>query len=102
MNKDVNNIINNISPSKIKNRTRFLSFDDDISQLSYWNNLNLKKIEISNKKVIINNYNVNQPDDMGYFYQANQPNNFANNFINNNNNNMIVTRKNSAFSAIIK
>ncbi len=105
VNKDVNNTINNISPSKIKNRTRFLSFDDEISQLSYWNNLNLKKIQISNKKVIIDNYNVNQPDDMGYSYQANQNNNFTNNFINNNNNNnnnMIITRKNSAFSAIIK
>ena len=108
VNKDVNNIINNISPSKIKNRTRFLSFDDDISQISQWNNLNLKKIEISNNKLIIDNYNVNQPDDMGYSYQAYQPNNFSNNdFYNNNttinnNNNVIITRKNSAFSAIIK
>ena len=104
----MNNIINNISPSKIKNRTRFLSFDDDISQISQWNNLNLKKIEISNNKLIIDNYNVNQPDDMGYSYQAYQPNNFSNNdFYNNNttinnNNNVIITRKNSAFSAIIK
>ena len=104
VNKNVNNNINNISPSKIKNRTRFLSFNDDMSQLSYWNNLNLKKIEISNKKVIIDNYNVNQPDEMVYSYQANQPNSFTNNFINNNNNNnnLIINRKNSAFSAIIK
>ena len=47
---------------------------------------------------------------MGYSYQAFQLINFTNNFynnntnnnLNNNNNNVIVTRKNSAFSAIIK
>ena len=106
-----NNIINNISPSKIKNRTRFLSFDDDMSQLSQWNNLNLKKIEISNKKLIIDNYNINQQEDISNSFNTLQPNNFPNyynnsfnnNFNNyNNNNNTIFTRKNSAFSAIIK
>ena len=111
VNKNTNNIITNISPTKMKNRTRFLSFDDDMSQISQWNNLNLKKIEIANNKLIIDNYNVNQPDDIGYSYQAFQPINFTNNFYNNNtnnnlnnnnNNNVIVTRKNSAFSAIIK
>ena len=112
VNKNVNNnIINNISPSKIKNRTRFLSFDDDMSQLSQWNNLNLKKIEISNKKLIIDNYNINQQEDVSNSYNSLQPNNFSNyynssfnnNFNNyNNNNNAIFTRKNSAFSAIIK
>ena len=96
-----NNITNGMSPSKIKNRTRFFSFDDDMSQ---WNNLNLKTIEISNNKLIIDNYNVKQPDDIGYSYLGFQTNNFTNNFnnLNNSNNNMIITRKNSAFSAIIK
>ena len=101
-----NNLINNnINQGKMKNRTRFLSFDDDMSQISQWNNLNLKKIEISNKKLIIDNYNINQPDDVGSAYQGLQPNNYTNNFLNNNfniNNNMIITRKNSAFSAMIK
>ena len=107
VNKNVNNIINNITSSKNKNRTRFFSFDDDMSQISQWNNLNLKKIEISNKKLIIDNYNINQPEDIGYTYQGLQPiffqNNYNNNIFNNNNsNNVIITRKNSAFSAIIK
>ena len=108
VNKNVNNIINNITSSKNKNRTRFFSFDDDMSQISQWNNLNLKKIEISNKKLIIDNYNINQPEDIGYNYQGLQPNfnqnNYNNNIFNNlnNNNNVIITRKNSAFSAIIK
>jgi hypothetical protein len=114
VNKNVNNNIlnnNNISPSKIKSRTRYMSFDDDISQLSQWNNLNLKKIEISNKKLIIDNYNVNQPDEMDISsntFQSNNYSNYYNNFknnnvnSNNNNNNIIITRKNSAFSAIIK
>ena len=48
MNKNANNILTNISPTKMKNRTRFLLFDDDMSQISQWNNLNLKKLEISN------------------------------------------------------
>ena len=114
VNKNVNNNIlnnNNISPSKMKSRTRYMSFDDDISQLSQWNNLNLKKIEISNKKLIIDNYNVNQPDEMDISsntFQSNNYSNYYNNFnnnnvnSNNNNNNIIITRKNSAFSAIIK
>ena len=113
VNKNVNNSIlnnNNISASKMKNRARFMSFDDDLSQLSQWNNLNLKKIEISNKKLIIDNYNINQPDEMNFSSNTFQTNNFSNyynNFNNNsinynNNNNTIVTRKNSAFSAIIK
>ena len=114
VNKNVNNNIlnnNNISPSKVKSRTRYMSFDDDISQLSQWNNLNLKKIEISNKKLIIDNYNVNQPDEMDISsntFQSNNYSNYYNNFnnnnvnSNNNNNNIIITRKNSAFSAIIK
>ena len=107
-----NNIINSISPSKIKNRTRFLSFDDDMSQFSQWNNLNLKKIEISNKKLIIDNYNINQQEDVNNSYNNLLTNNFSNyynnsfnnnNFNNyNNNNNVIFTRKNSAFSAIFK
>ena len=104
VNKKVNNnILNNISSSNLKNRTRFLSFDDDISQLSQWSNLNLKKIEISNKKLIIDNYTINQPNEMAISYNAFGSNNYNN--INNNitnNNNTIVTRKNSAFSAMIK
>ena len=99
-----NNIINNISPSQIKKRTRFLSFEDDMSQISQWNSINLKKIEISNNKLIIDNYNINNPDDICNSYQGLQPNN-AINFLNNNNsynNNKIIIRKNSAFSAIIK
>ena len=113
VNKNVNNNLlnnNNISLSKMKNRTRYLSFDDDISQLSQWNNLNLKKIEISNKKLIIDNYNINQSDDINIPSNTFQPNNFSNHYNNynnnsinsNNNNNTIFTRKNSAFSAIIK
>ena len=98
---------NEISSLKNKNRARFFSFDDDMSQISQWNNLNLKKIEISNKKVIIDNYNVNQPEDIGNTYQGLYTNYYNNNFniinnSNNNNYNMIITRKNSAFSAIIK
>ena len=59
VNKAVNNInnndiINNISSTKQKNRTRFFSFDDE----SNWGNLNLKRIELSNRKVIIDNYDV--------------------------------------------
>ena len=57
-----NNIINNISSSKQKSRTRFFSFDDE----NNWSNLNLKRIELSNKQVIIDNYNINQPEEMGY------------------------------------
>ena len=98
---------NEISSLKNKNRARFFSFDDDMSQISQWNNLNLKKIEISNKKVIIDNYNVNQPEDIGNTYQGLYTNYYNNNFniinnSNNNNYNMIITRKNSAFSALIK
>ena len=106
VNKNVNNIINNnISQLNIKNRARFLSFDDNLSQCSQWNNLNLKTIEISNRKVIIDNYNIKQPDDVGYSFPQNLFNNYTNNaniFNNktNNNNNIIITRKNSAFSAI--
>ena len=90
-------------------RTRFFSFDDE----SQWSNLNLKRIELSNKQVIINNYNINQPEEMANNEQQfpnnniNFPNYFGNlgnnNLIhinNNNNNNVIKTRKNSAFSAI--
>ena len=110
VNKNVNNnfLNNNFSQLNGKNRTRFLSFDDDMSQTSLWNNLNLKKIEISNKKVIIDNYNINQPEDIGYSFPGNLFNNYSNNSNNNNsnnnnnNNNVIITRKNSAFSAIIK
>jgi len=106
-----NNIINNISSTKQKNRTRFFSFDDE----SNWGNLNLKRIELSNKKVIIDNYDIKLPEEMGYNnqqFQNNNPNfanyfnnlgnnNFLNmNYNNNNNNNVIITRKNSAFSAI--
>ena len=108
VNKNINDIINNnISQLNIKNRARFLSFDENMSQCSQWNNLNLKTIEISNKKVIIDNYNVNQPEDLGYSFPENLFNNYNNttNIFNNstnNNNNIIITRKNSAFSAIIK
>jgi len=109
-----NDIINNISSTKQKNRTRFFSFDDE----SNWGNLNLKRIELSNRKVIIDNYDVKQPEDIGFNNQQflnnnpNFPNYFNNlginnndNFLNsnsnnNNNNNVITTRKNSAFSAI--
>ena len=110
-----NNLINNILSQKQKNRTRFFSFDDE----SQWSNLNLKRIELSNKQVIIDNYNINQPEEMGYNNQfpnnninlptnnINFPNYYNNlgnnNFINNNSNNnpnVITTRKNSAFSAI--
>ena len=108
VNKNVNNnFLNNIPLLNGKNRNRFLSFDDDMSIISLWSNLNLKKIEISNKKVIIDNYNINQPENIGYSFPGNLINNSLNNFdnnnsINNNNNNIIITRKNSAFSAIIK
>ena len=108
VNKNVNEFIGgNITRLDIKNRNRFLSFDDDISQISQWNNLNLKKIEISNKKVIIDNYNITQPENIVNSSQNNLFNNYTNYFYNNitntnNNNNVIITRKNSAFSAIIK
>ena len=104
-----NNNINNILSTKQKNRTRFFSFDDE----SQWSNLNLKRIELSNKQVIINNYNINQPEEMANNEQQFPNNNIIfpnyfgnlgnNNLIhinNNNNNNVIKTRKNSAFSAI--
>jgi hypothetical protein len=104
-----NNNINNLPSTKQKNRTRFFSFDDE----SQWSNLNLKRIELSNKQVIINNYNINQPEEMANNNQQfptnninfpNYFNNLGNNnnliHINNNNNNVITTRKNSAFSAI--
>ena len=118
------NNINNFTSTKQKNRTRFFSFDDE----SQWSNLNLKRIEISNKKVIIDNYNINQPEEMGYnnlqFHNNNIIMNNNNNSIpsfynnlsgnlntnlNNNNffnsnvsnrNNPVTIRKNSAFSAI--
>ena len=110
VNKAVNNdnVINNISSTKQKNRTRFFSFDDE----SQWSNLNLKRIELTTKQVIIDNYNINEPEEMGYNTlqfpnnHINIPNYFNNlgnnNFINQNknNNNVITTRKNSAFSAI--
>ena len=118
VNKAVDNNINNISSTKQKNRTRFFSFDDE----SQWStNLNLKRIELSNNKVIIDNYNINQPEDMAYNnlqfhnnnininnnFVPNYFNNLGNNnniFYNNNNvnnrNNAVTIRKNSAFSAI--
>ena len=79
VNKAVNNnIINNISSTKQKKRTRFFSFEDEPN----WSNLNLKRIELSNKQVIIDNYNINQPEEMGYknedFINNNQ--NFPNYF----------------------
>ena len=107
MNKIVNNNnnINDNSLPKIKNRTRFLSFNDESSQLSKWSNINSKKIEISNNKLIIDNYNINQPDDIGNECKGLQYNKF-NNLLSpkyeQGNNNVIITRKNSAFSAIIK
>ena len=103
INKNINNNNINISPSKVRNRPRYFSFDDDISQTSQWNNLNLKKIEISNQKLIIDNYNVNQPENIPILYQGIQ-NNAQNTNINGINtfNNIINIRKNSAFNAIIK
>ena len=113
VNKAVNNdnVINNISSTKQKNRTRFFSFDDE----SQWSNLNLKRIELTNKQVIIDNYNINQPEEMGYnnlqfpnnninipnYFNNLVNNNFINQNQNKNNNNVVTNRKNSAFSAII-
>ena len=107
VNKIVNNNINDNSLSKPKNRTRFLSFNEDASQLSKWSSINSKKIEISNNRLIIDNYNynINQPDDIGYEYEGLRYNNFNNSLFpkyEQRNNNMIITHKNSAFSAIIK
>ena len=111
-NNSINFIVdktNNVQPSfinnKLKNRKRFFSFDEGTYQ---WNNLNLKKIEISNSKLIIDNYNINNinnnqnqfvNNNLGYqnIYQNTQPNFLL--FPNLNNNNSIF-RKNSAFSAI--
>ena len=101
VNKIVNNNINDNSLSKPKNRTRFLSFNDNASQLSRWSNINSKKIEISNNKLIIDNYNINQPDDISYEYEGLQYNSLFPKY-KQGNNNVIITRKNSAFSAIIK
>ena len=108
-NNNIINNINNVSSSKQKNRTRFFSFDDE----SHWSNLNLKRIELSNKKVIIDNYDIKEPEEMGYNnlqFPNNNPNfpNYFNNLGNNNflnanyniNNPVIIPRKNSAFSAI--
>ena len=100
-----NNNLNDNSLPKIKNRTRFLSFNDDASQLSKWSSINSKKIEISNNKLIIDNYNINQPEDIGNEYEGLQYNNFNNSLFpkyEQRNNNIIIKRKNSAFSAIIK
>ena len=99
-----NNIINNTSSTKQKNRNRFFSYGDE----SNWSNLNLKKIELSNKQVIIDNYNIKQPEVYSNSQFQNNNINFPNyfnnlgnnNLFNNNNNNVIITRKNSAFSAI--
>ena len=99
VNKNIdNNIINNISP--LNNRGRFLSFDD----ASQWSNLNLKKVAISQKNLIIDNFNINQPNDIYNSYHKFQPNYYYNTSFNNNenSNNISMTRKNSAFSAIIK
>ena len=98
-----NNNHGTILQNKLKSRKRFLSFDEDMYQ---WNNLNLKKIEISNNKLIIDNYNVNNQNEaeINYLgYQNIQPN-FQPNFsiAPNFNNHNIMTRKNSAFSAIIQ
>ena len=71
-----NNNINDNSLPKIKSRTRFLSFNDDASQFSKWRSINSKKIEISNNKLIIDNYNINQPEDIGNEYEGLQYNNF--------------------------
>ena len=89
--------------NKLKSRKRFLSFDENMYQ---WNNLNLKKIEISNNKLIIDNYNINNKseEEINYLgYQNIQPNFQPNmNIVPNFNNHNIITRKNSAFSAIIQ
>ena len=105
INKDDNNNINTLSPDVFRNRKRYFSFDDEVSHISQWTNLNLKKIEISNKNVIIDNYNVKQPENIAFLYQELQNNtqNINNvNGINNYKNNSIKLRKNSAFSAIVK
>ena len=111
-NNSINFIVdktNNVQPSfinnKLKNRKRFFSFDEGTYQ---WNNLNLKKIEISNSKLIIDNYNINNinnnqnqfvNNNLGYqnIYQNTQPNFLLFPNLNNNKN---IFRKNSAFSAI--
>ena len=100
----INNTQTQFINNKYKNRKRFFSFDEGMYQ---WNNLNLKKIEISNNKLIIDNYNINNinnnkkelvNDNFEYqkSHQNTQPN-FL--FFPNLNNNHII-RKNSAFSAI--
>jgi hypothetical protein len=91
-----NDIINNISSTKQKSRTRFFSFDDE----SNWGNLNLKRIELSNRKVIIDNYDVKQPEDIGFNNQQflnNNPNfpNYFNNLGVNNQNNFLNTNSNN-------
>ena len=102
-NTNTNNNNGTIFQNKLKSRKRFLSFDEDMYQ---WNNLNLKKIEISNNKLIIDNYNINNQNDaeINYLgYQNIQPNFQPNfNIDPNLNNHNIIARKNSAFSAIIQ
>ena len=110
-NNSINFIVdktNNIQPAfinnKYKNRKRFFSFDEGTYK---WNNLNLKKIEISNNKLIIDNYNINNINNNqnefvnnNFGYQNTNQNTQPNFLFYPNLNNKNIFRKNSAFSAI--
>lgn len=103
MSTNMNNNLSNIEVGKKpNNRNRYLSFDND---MSHWNSLNLKKIEISNNKLIIDNYNINNKNENNNYQDNNNDvqryYNNINNIINVNNNRININRKNSAFSAII-
>ena len=93
---------NNIAKNNIKQRRKILSSDEEY--YFQWNNLHLKKIEISSNQLIIDNYNINSN-----FIQLNEENyrkdtNFSqsnNSDKNANNQFVIIPRKNSAFSVMI-
>ena len=96
---------NNITKNITKPRCKMFSFDEEYYfQL---NNLHLKKIEISNNKLIIDNYNINnnpiQLNEKNYRKDTNysQSNNSESSNNNVNNQCVIIPRKNSAFSTMI-
>ena len=96
---------NNIAKNNNKTRNRFFSFDEEY--YIQWNNLHLKKIEISSNKLIIDNYNINnnpiQLNVENYRKDTNysQSNNSDSSNNISNNQYMAIPRKNSAFSAMV-
>ena len=97
----VNFIVDKNFINNKKSINRFISFGKSFN----WNNLNLKRIQISKTKLIIDNYNINNINNcnlisMQIFQPKIRKDLYIDNIENKNSNNIIIN-KNSAFNAII-